>query len=1171
MSPVEGKTFSVCRSMQNIQLLTDCGGVNKYVCKYIGKIDESNYVIINVDGKGQLVPKQVFLHNTKVVTSKINEDKAREKRRDKNHMTGKAIHQLEQLHSLFKYPEVVSDLNFVNVPTTPLELRAGIDCNKKIGAIEPTDEAHTGCISNEYRNSKEVLPLWRKLTQNEVLTFNSCQGSRVSIDKVTKFCLRPPELRCFCLMKDYFRWFESCNIYAKPEQLDSMLDCGLDGVIFVDGFMQIIKIHRMALSHIITFLQEELCSFNENDNDNDVIMSNEERNSQENIQEMKLLFEKIELVLSSDKNLLNDTQIEFLDHIELNIVIDDPPGYHLPCTVFSYTKPTMGVQFLLHIMLSLGRFSTEIDLTTHASIRECFRYAKLIGPSDDPTDLEHYSNQLLKKYIEEQVIYFPNSKRVIDSWIVNAADLFDSVIIRDEILISNLPPVQLASLFLDIETTNITYQENNKSNIIDAAMKELGETTQVQCIIPPKDDLMNAKKESPLNWNAVSSFTKNNIQSDESFEEQKVAIEYCCRACDTYCILSNKFTKCTGIRGFPGSGKTWLMEYIVLYSISKGLSVITSSQMARRSIQLGGKHIAYLFGLTIEKNMSPHQRAERAIAKLLKHPKKLNFILSLDILFIDELGQLSSELIAILDIIVRKIRNTNLFFGGILIMFTMDHTQIQPFDARPFLTSVHCLSCFRMVALETSVRASGDPDFERIQQIARYPYWKFDNEPELIEAFVQLISDNCTFVEDWASDKITPSTYRLYSKKIPAKEAAQQYVDRVRRQVDGTLLKCKKSDDVEKSRFSHREWSVATSNTVDQLEQKVKEPNELLFFRGAKYEFTYNEETKFSQSQLGLLFDLPQQEDLDRFHKVNILVAPPGIKDIDFDTNSSKEFYVNLGFREVKVGIAPERTVPLKRDIQAKRKQYGLRHRVTSTIHAAQGETLSSMATEISLNDPLFRLWDKGQLVVILSRTKTAKDTIFVGNKADTIEALKSILTKKTQWCDYIERVLELITINSDTNANTTNQHENYLPLMSQETYPFRICDISLPQCRTGFVYFLLSVKQRTFTYIGTTDCIRKRIRQHNNGYGAQTTSPVSLRPYSVMAYICGFDGEKKQLRYHIERQWKIKRDYLRLNENNDPRDWARVGQEVIRDVSNCNAFDVEANDLKLVCLFRNA
>ena len=60
------------------------------------------------------------------------------------------------------------------------------------------------------------------------------------------------------------------------------------------------------------------------------------------------------------------------------------------------------------------------------------------------------------------------------------------------------------------------------------------------------------------------------------------------------------------------------------------------------------------------------------------------------------------------------------------------------------------------------------------------------------------------------------------------------------------------------------------------------------------------------------------------------------------------------------------------------------------------GGALSSMATEVSLNDPLFRLWDKGQLVVILSRTKTAMHTIFVGNKANTIDALKSILTKRT-------------------------------------------------------------------------------------------------------------------------------------------------------------------------------
>ena len=98
---------------------------------------------------------------------------------------------------------------------------------------------------------------------------------------------------------------------------------------------------------------------------------------------------------------------------------------HLPVPVFSYTRPTNAVQFLLHLMLSLGRFSTEIDLTTHISIRECLRYAKLIGPSDDPLDLENYSNLLLRKWFLEQVVSFPNSKRVIQAWMVAAGELVD--------------------------------------------------------------------------------------------------------------------------------------------------------------------------------------------------------------------------------------------------------------------------------------------------------------------------------------------------------------------------------------------------------------------------------------------------------------------------------------------------------------------------------------------------------------------------------------------------------------------------------------------------------------------------------------------------------------------------------------------------------------------------
>ena len=63
----------------------------------------------------------------------------------------------------------------------------------------------------------------------------------------------------------------------------------------------------------------------------------------------------------------------------------------------------------------------------------------MIGPSDDPEDIKQYSNQLLVCYIKEQLIYFPNVRRVLYSWIITAGVFFDSVIIRDEIPIDDTP------------------------------------------------------------------------------------------------------------------------------------------------------------------------------------------------------------------------------------------------------------------------------------------------------------------------------------------------------------------------------------------------------------------------------------------------------------------------------------------------------------------------------------------------------------------------------------------------------------------------------------------------------------------------------------------------------------------------------------------------------------
>ena len=50
---------------------------------------------------------------------------------------------------------------------------------------------------------------------------------------------------------------------------------------------------------------------------------------------------------------------------------------------------------------------------------------------------------------------------------------------------------------------------------------------------------------------------------------------------------------------------------------------------------------------------------------------------------------------------------------------------------------------------------------------------KIQENSELIDEFRQLYSDNLTFIEDWNDPSILPSTIRLYSKKVPVREAAK--------------------------------------------------------------------------------------------------------------------------------------------------------------------------------------------------------------------------------------------------------------------------------------------------------------------------------------------------------------------------------------------------------------
>ena len=104
----------------------------------------------------------------------------------------------------------------------------------------------------------------------------------------------------------------------------------------------------------------------------------------------------------------------------------------------------MGPEFVLCTLLSLGRFSTERELLLQNTLRDCFRHAKLVGDKNDEDSLELYSNQVMNKYVSTQLLYLPNGQCMIDAFIIQAGDLFDSVLIKMRFQ----SPICLPSIFL---------------------------------------------------------------------------------------------------------------------------------------------------------------------------------------------------------------------------------------------------------------------------------------------------------------------------------------------------------------------------------------------------------------------------------------------------------------------------------------------------------------------------------------------------------------------------------------------------------------------------------------------------------------------------------------------------------------------------------------------------
>ena len=1113
ISPVIGRLFAATRSQMNVQICTTFG-TSRYIVKYIIKIDEGNYVVFGCDpsSEGKITAQRVMLHNTKITSSAGNETAKLKKSRHQNKTKGRQIAATEKMQIVWGFPQVHSNIEFVRVATLPFGERCGLE------RIPPS-----ASLKHKHEEARDVFDLlvpsvverkklfgsrasYRCHTLSQEAMLKDQMESSVTLDRVFLFGIRPPELLAIDKLEWYYRYFERSEspIITKEHGYQEILNRNLWCSPWVDGLGYCVRVRSLALEELKAIVRS--------------LEFKDESRRKACLAVQKLLDHICEYYSVAGMNRLGSAplgssclrfaQQKQWKNLQKIFVSHSVSIKRLPIPVFSNVVPKNSVRFITHIVLSMGHFETENDLWTSSDMVQVFKHAKLL-PNTSNCVTEEHVDAILKKWVTDQLRFYPIGSRRMDEYMVAASEVLRSVILHNELPMNEMPPYLHTSLVKDTQDSIKKYILEAKRVLIQTTVSAVQNVYGAESkVIPSVDGLLHATKSAPIEWKESFPITKR--QSKASFAEQKVIQELCMRTIDRYCACGVHITKNVAIAGPPGAGKTHCLSHAIVYALCKGLSVMTTALLADRAFVLGGKHIHSLFKLVVRDSGSPYRLAELAVINLQKKPEALELLRRLDVLVVDEMSQMSAQLLSTLDIVLRRIRDSSLFMGGLLVIGSIDQVQLRPVRGLPFLLSPFVLTTFAIGILEEYVRCSTCERLQEMNAIARFNTRDRDAWKKKLLRFEYILRNSCTFVSTWDSPLITKDVVTIFPRKYQTDAATKRFINKKKNELQqsGGAFLTSTADDQMLSLESHGEWKCASKEVSRYLDGKCKEPQCLDLFVGCFYTFTFNSPGCFNHTQIGVLLELPSRETILQFAPFKIWVAPPG-KQIGFLAALCRDKLKEEGWTEVLVGTVPEYQHTMwDVRVKARRKQYGIKIRVSSTIHASIGASLGKIATELTIES---NLWERAMVVVLISRVTRASDLIFVGDKEGNIQSLLRGLSNRDQYDEYMNHIVDVI-VNS-------KKMENPRPVQ-QSLHPFRPKDIPLPGGNTYVVYILVSAKDIRSTYVGYSQNVALRLRQHNSGIGSKESADAGKRPWALYGYVTGFMYNKK-LAMAFESQWQ--------------------------------------------------
>eukprot|EP00978_Attheya_sp_CCMP212_P012166 scaffold30234_cov41-Attheya_sp.AAC.2 len=160
----------------------------------------------------------------------------------------------------------------------------------------------------------------------------------------------------------------------------------------------------------------------------------------------------------------------------------------------------------------------------------------------------------------------------------------------------------------------------------------------------------------------------------------------------------------------------------------------------------------------------------------------------------------------------------------------------------------------------------------------------------------------------------------------------------------------------------------------------------------------------------------------------------------------------------------------------------------------------------------MYDLWGKGQVVVLMSRTPSLKDIVFIGDADETAQNLVNVLAQRSPYDDYMDEISHLFLGREARGRDNVDDRMKRNVDMGRLPVTFRSVD--LPSVSgAGFVYLFMSLKYKNHVVIGSTRDIRKRLKTYNQGHGPSTTRDPRVLPVGVVGFVTGFEGRFKFMR----------------------------------------------------------